>query len=165
MLLLNALRMLVDWGLSSSDIPQFSPILRRLTNFNQLHILPLFGIYKQVPLDCMPLAICMSHRKPSGSRFARWKSCVWECKELYHATDFLVNCYIYFYEIIQKFEVIALSLRKEKLTKRNSKQKFKKNGRCVNSICRGCWWTWDICNISYSRTAHAVLLQYGLDHF
>lgn len=165
MLLLNALHMLANWGLSYSNVPQFQPISRCLTTFDQLHILPFFGIYKQVPLDCLPLAICKSQRKPSGARYARWESYVWEDKpELCHTTDFLVNCCIYSYEIIQKREVIALRLWKN-LQKEIESKSLRKNRRQTYSIDRGGWWTWVICNINYSHAACAVFLQYDLDHF
>lgn len=112
MLLLNPSCTLLDCRLSPSNVPHLQPALRCLTT-TELYISPLFGIYKQAPLDCMLLAICTKQRKPLRARSARWGSCTWEGKELYHTTDLLVSCYIYSYEITQKCKVIAFSLREK----------------------------------------------------
>lgn len=65
MLLLNPSHTLLGCRLSPSNVPHLQPALRCLTT-TELYISPLFGIYKQAPLDCMLLAICTKQRNPSG---------------------------------------------------------------------------------------------------
>lgn len=124
-------------GFLPATLPSFSQFQDVWPLLISFHVLPLFGIYKQVPLDCLPLAICKSQRKPSGAKYARWESYVWEGKELYHTTDFLVNCCIYSYEIIKKkSKVIALSLWKN-LQKEIESKGLRKNRRQTYSTYRG----------------------------
>lgn len=130
---------LLDHRLSPSTIPYLHPASRCLTT-TELSISPLFGIYKQAPLRLH--ASCTKQRKPFRARFARWGSCTWEGKELYHTTDLLVNWYIYSYEITQKLKVIAFRSREENSNlqkKRLSNSSRKKIGdKTYSSTCRWC---------------------------
>lgn len=99
-LLLNAGKL----SLFLAMFPSFSQSC--LTTADQQHILPLFGIHKQVSLDCLPLAVFEVQRKLSRAKYARWGSYVWEGKELYHTNDFLMNLCIYSCETTKNVKLL-----------------------------------------------------------